>query len=277
MAVFSVALEQACSISIDHPLFRVRVGVLLSNALLCVLSVVINVDLLREEGHIDFLDDDFVLIVRTLQVFWLFVTFLIGYGFVTDSIQKAYKLSSRIAVTPSREQLQHIMSRRAPSWMSKFWALCTVIQEIALFIFFIVAFTTQDIIYFHICWICSMIMGAIGGVLVIVALFDIIRYVYHTTNHIHEVHSIDTTNLNKLKRLLMVMIILGILIITLSTVNVGLMLNHLVHLSEDGHLYREGSLKSRALDNVNDYVIYFCILIFIEMIFVFWTYKPAAV
>eukprot|EP01083_Nonionella_stella_P066154 174006_1 len=277
--VFGVALEQACSLSIKHELFRIRIGVLLSNAILCVLSLVINFDLLREDNHIHFLDTDFVLIVRTLQIFWLFIAFLIGYAFVTNSINSAYKSSSYISVSSealSSSPNTNILKQKTPSWMSKCWAICTVIEEIVLFLFYIIAFTTTDILYFQLCFVSAFSSAIIGAVLVVFALIDILKYVYHKTRNNDKRHT-NVRNLKKLNRLLVTMIILCSLVIALSSYNLYLLIQHITRLINDENHFREGTLESRALDNVTDYISYFLILICIEIIFVFWTYKPSAV
>lgn len=76
--ILNISLEQTCSISTNTHLFKMRICVLLSNTLLFVLSFVMNLDLLRIDNIIN-LNNEFVLIVRTLQIIWLFIACFIGY------------------------------------------------------------------------------------------------------------------------------------------------------------------------------------------------------
>ena len=223
--VFGVSLEQSCSLSIRHRLFKIRIGVLLSNAILCILSIVLNFDLLRTSNHITFLDTNFVLIVRTLQVIWLFVAYFIGYYFVVYSINSAYKASSFISETSSASTSSsssigssspNIIKLRAPDWMSRFWFILTVFQEISLFLCYIIALATSDITYIHFVWITAFGFCVVGALLVLFAMVDIRKYVWKKTRNSD---GINMKNLQKLQRLMMIMIILCIVIIVLSLLN----------------------------------------------------------
>mmetsp|Transcript_28751 Transcript_28751/g.45489 ORF Transcript_28751/g.45489 Transcript_28751/m.45489 type:complete len:462 (-) Transcript_28751:1692-3077(-) len=284
MIVFSVSLEQACSLSIKNRLFKIRVGVLISNAILSVLSIVLNLDLLRTGGHISFLDAHFVLIVRTLQIIWLSLAFFIGYFFVIYSISSAYRSSTLLysANQAGSESPPNDHSRKIPNWMIRFWLVCTILVEIVIFLCFIIAFSTSDIFYIHICWICSFLFTIIGALLVLSALFDIIKYVYKKTEApslaMHDNVTVSANKLNKLNRLLITMMVLCVASITAATINLVTIINHLNKIYQQHHqLQRPGTLDSTAIDNVADYVSYFLILLCVEVSFVIWTYKPNAV
>ena len=300
LIVFSFSLEQACSLSIQHNLFKIRIGVLLSNAILSVLSIVLNFDLLRINGDINFLDSDFVLIVRTLQILWLFIAFFIGYFFVTYSIDSAYKSSNRY-INNEKENIinkknnnnnnnnndDHInINIITPSWIRKFWLICTIFMEITLFLCYIIAFTTTDIFYIHICWISSFTFSIIAALLVIFALIDIRKYVYNKTkqrilslykNNNNNNNNNSHKKLEKLNRLLVTMIILCIIMIIASIINLVIMIRHIIDLDESKNLFRESTLSSTAIDNVEDYISYFLILLCVEISFVFWTFKPNSI
>lgn len=53
-------------VSVRQKIFKIRVGVALESFILLMLSVALNLEFFREDGTIQFLDDDFVLVVCLL-------------------------------------------------------------------------------------------------------------------------------------------------------------------------------------------------------------------
>ncbi len=256
--VFFIALEQSFSISIEHRFFKIRLGVLLSNAILCALSIVLNVELM------DVVDDNFVLIVRTLQILWLFVAFFIGYFFVTNSIKSAY--SSSIYNENSHKKVDI----DAPKWINKFWFLCTIFMEMALFLCCIIAFSTRDILYINVLWTITFLMAVIGAILVLFSLIDIRIKSKRIASS--KIDSLRNSKLNQMNRLIVIMIILCLMVIIACGINLIILINHLTK----SKLITD-SLYSTVIDNTLDYITYMVCLLFIEILLVFWTYKSSSI
>jgi len=279
LMIFIVAVEQACSISVRSSIFKVRVGVMISNAVLLIWAIALNIELLREEGRIHFVDGSFVLVVRTLQMLYMLIVFLIAYYFVTYSIQSAYKSSLALHWRRSNES-----RKRAPKWMSKLWLCCTVIAEIVLFGCYVLAFALSDVVFFHFAVLVACAMALMGCALVIFALFDIRKQTRRQTERVSmesadSAVTVQADKLRKLRRLLVTMIVMAFIIMACAIINLYIVGRHIYELYDSGCLLgqREGTLTSSAIDNTGDYLSLFAILMCIGMGLVFWTYKPSAV
>eukprot|EP01084_Bolivina_argentea_P213548 362639_1 len=137
--------------------------------------------------------------------------------------------------------------------------VCTICMEITIFICYIIAFTTKDIIYINILWTIAFLMGVIGAILVLLSLIDI-------RLKSKKIAKNNNKKLNKMNRLITTMIILCLIVMIACTINITILINHLSKSSK-----RTGSLYSTVIDNVLDYITYMICLLFIEMSLVFWT------